>query len=168
MSTKTTLSHRTESGQIATRKTARDYSHVVVLTYSDEAQAERVRRAEESIVCDKARLDEYETAVANEAWEMRTFYGDDEPVRWIATGTYSGWSIRTDADIERTRKVLTREIRKAENYLAYVLSPESRTVVVSWHGSYENATKKMSGRDLQWMTREGTPRVEAINGGERD
>jgi hypothetical protein len=168
MSTKTTLKHRTESGKIETRKTARDYSHVVVLTYSDEAQAERVRRAEQSVANHTERLAQYETAVANEAWEMKTFRNEEAPVRWIATGDYSGWSIRDDAEIERIAKMLAREIRKAEQHLAHVLCPESRTVVVSWHGSYENATKKMAGRDLAWMTSEGTPRVEAINGGERD
>lgn len=146
---KTTLKHQTKTGNIDTRKTEREYTHVVVRCYTTqeaERDIESARRSAERYEADRqymlANIDKAETRVTGEyvlrgEYEMMT---TDES--W-----YDLWIARNE--------------RNAESAAANA----GLVFVASWHGSAMLAAKaadKLRARGFRGIA------VEEINGGVRE
>jgi hypothetical protein len=148
MSTKTTLKHQTKTGEIKTRKTEREYTHVVVRRITVE-ETGRIRagaiRSIERIEENRA----YAKAHADEATEHRG-------ILYVRRG-YELFRL-DDAHYDKW-------IAKEQKRLAEAEALCETDTVVSWHGSAMLAAK---AADKIIASGERGVYVEAINGGERD
>lgn len=148
MSTKTTLSHQTKTGNIETRKTEREYTHVVVRRVTvDETGRSRAGaiRSIETIEENRA----YAKAHADEAteWSGVLYVQRGHELFRLDDAHYDKW------------------VAKEQKRLAKIEALCEQDVVVSWHGSAMLAAKaadKIIARGDRGVY------VEAVNGGERD
>jgi hypothetical protein len=164
MTTKTTLSHRTETGNIETRKTAREYGYVVVVARSAD-------EVETAIADHRGLIETTEGLIAyiEEHWDER---------RLSSCGTTMLVVSPTSADSEvyesyipadeKAIKRLRRKIAKQEGFIADLQDGVSTATVLSWHGTRANAEKGLSEYvAMKFAERGNRVYVEAINGGER-
>ena len=151
MSTKTTLKHKTETGLIETRKTERDYSHVVVRRYTVE-EGGKMR---------SAILDSIKRVEADRAYMKE--HADEATDRGGILYVQRGYNLYRLDD-----EWYDKQIAKEEKRLAEVEAMIEQDIVVSWHGSAALAAKAADGFRAKGRTGYSTIRVEAINGGERN
>lgn len=148
---KTTIKHQTETGKIETRKTEREYTHVVVRRYTVE-EGGRMRaailRSIESIEADRAYAKEH----AAEAKDYNgTLYVERDHSLY-----------RVDDD-----EWYDRNIAKERKRLAEVEAMIEQDIVVSWHSTAMLAAKAVDRLRAKGIIGYSTLKVEAVNGGER-
>jgi hypothetical protein len=148
---KTTIKHQTETGKIETRKTEREYTHVVVRRYTVEEGGEAraaILRSIERIEADRA----YAKKHADEAKDYNgTLY---------VTRGYNLYRVDDDAWYDRG-------IAKERKRLAAVEAMIEQYIVVSWHSTAALAAKAADRMIAKGVTEWRTVKVEEVNGGER-
>ena len=147
---KTTIKHQTETGKIETRKTEREYTHVVVRRYTVE-EGGRMRadilRSIERLDADRAYANEH-AAEAKEHSSMPGHYYVERGYNCLPLD--DEWYDRAIAK-ERKRLAATEALIEQD-------------VVVSWH-----STAMLAAKAAEKCIAHGDRgvKVEAINGGER-
>lgn len=145
---KTTIKHQTETGKIETRKTEREYTHVVVRRYTVE-EGGRMRadilRSIERIEANRAYANEH--AAEAKDWQGTLYVQRDRNL------------LRVDDD-----QYYDRQIAKERKRLAATEALIEQDVVVSWH-----STAMLAAKAAEKCIAHGDRgvKVEAINGGER-
>lgn len=150
MSTKTTLKHQTETGNIETRKTEREYTHVVVRRYTVE-EGGRMRAA---------ILDSIERIEADRSYAKA--HADE--------ATDRGGTLYVQRDYNLLRlddEWYDKAIAKEERNLAAVEAMIETVIVVSWHSSALLAAKASDSLRAKQPIGWRSVRFEQINGGER-